>query len=57
MLRASRWIKNGWFYIYDKYTPWLNKESTSKAEAWIDILLMVNHSDNKVPGKNELINL
>ena len=34
---------------------WQEKRTFSKAEAWIDILLMVNHSDNKVPAGNELI--
>lgn len=46
-IKLYRQIQENWL--------WQERRTFSKAEAWIDILLMVNHSDNKVPLGNELI--
>jgi DnaD/phage-associated family protein len=48
----------GWISLHRKIQDhWLFKEKRqfSKFEAWIDILLMVNHEDSKVVLGNELI--
>lgn len=44
-----RSIENHWIYEEDR--------TFSKFEAWIDILLMVNHKDKKITLGNELINV
>lgn len=46
-IKLYRQIQENWL--------WQERRTFSKAEAWIDILLMVNHSDKKVPLGNELI--
>jgi len=48
----------GWISIHRKMQEhWLWNEDRvfSKAEAWIDLLLSVNHSDNKIVIKNKVI--
>jgi DNA replication protein DnaD len=48
----------GWISIHRKLIDnhlWTEKRVFSKAEAWIDILLMVNHKEAKVVIKNTLI--
>lgn len=37
-----------------KHWVW-NDKPFSKGQAWIDLLMMVNHTDNKIPLGNELI--
>lgn len=39
--------------IYDNWI-WNDKEQFDKRSAWIDLLLMVNHEDNKVLIDGEL---
>jgi len=46
-IKLYRQLKKNWL--------WQEKRTFSKAEAWIDILLMVNHSDNKTPCGKELV--
>lgn len=49
---------NGWIKLHRKIQQnylWSEKRKFSKFEAWVDILLMVNHEDVKVPLGNELI--
>lgn len=48
----------GWIKLHRKIQDhwiWQEKRKFSKAEAWIDLLMMVNHEDKKVPLGNELI--
>ena len=48
----------GWISIHRKLRDnqlWTEKRVFSKAEAWIDILLMVNHKEAKVIIKNTMI--
>ena len=49
--------KNGWISIYrdlQEHWLWQEKREFSKLEAWFDILLTVNHADQKVMIKNTL---
>jgi DNA replication protein DnaD len=50
-------MSQGWFSIHRQIAShWLwNDKPFSKGQAWIDILLMVNHEDRKVPLGNEII--
>lgn len=48
-ISLHRTIENHWLYEENR--------KFSKFEAWIDILLMVNHTDKKVTLGNELINV
>jgi hypothetical protein len=52
-------MNNGWISLNRKITNnWLWKDKPfSKGQAWIDILLMVNHKENKVLFRDELINV
>ena len=48
---------DGWVSIHRKlWDNWIWKDKPfSKGQAWIDILLMVNHSPNKIYFHDELI--
>lgn len=48
---------DGWISLHRRIKDnWVWKDKPfSKGQAWIDILLMVNHDDNKVPLGNDLI--
>ena len=51
-------MTNGWIKLYrqlNEHWLWQESKTKSKLEAWIDILLMVNHKEKKVPLGNELI--
>ena len=48
----------GWISLHRQLSDhwlWKEKRVFSKAEAWIDILLIANHKDNKTLLGNELI--
>jgi len=50
----------GWISIHRKMQEhwlWDEERVFSKAEAWIDLLLSVNHKDNKIVIKNKVINI
>ena len=50
-------MSKGWITIHREMQDhwiWKEKRSFSKLEAWIDILITVNHSDKKVIIKNTL---
>lgn len=50
----------GWVSIHRKMQEhwlWQEERVFSKAEAWIDLLLSVNHTDNKIVIKNKVINV
>jgi len=50
-------MEEGWISLNRKLQShwiWKEKRVFSKAEAWIDILLMVNHSEQKVTIKNTI---
>lgn len=48
---------SGWISIHRKIQDnWIWEDKPfSKGQAWIDILLMVNHEDKKIPFSNELV--
>lgn len=51
-------MTEGWIKLHRRLREnwlWEEKRIFSKAEAWIDILLMVNHKENKVPLGTDLI--
>lgn len=51
-------MNRGWISIHRKMQDhwlWSEKRCFSKAEAWIDMLFMANHKDNKFVVGNELI--
>lgn len=53
-------MNKGWISIHreiQEHWIWKEKREFSKLEAWIDILLTVNHSDQKVMIKNTLFNV
>jgi len=49
----------GWISIHRQLKDhWLWKEKTfTKGQAWIDILMRVNHKENKVPVGNEIVEI
>jgi len=49
--------KNGWILLHrNLYNNWVWKDKPfSKGQAWIDILMMVNHSDEKILFNKELV--
>lgn len=53
----NRLSKKGWISIHRKIQDhWLWRDKPfSKGQAWIDILMMVNHEDNKILIDNELM--
>lgn len=53
-------MNKGWISIHRKMQDhwlWKEKRKFSKLEAWLDILFMANHNDNKLLFGNELINV
>lgn len=51
-------IVAGWIKLHRKlleHSFWQEKRKFSKAEAWIDLLLLANHKDNKVLFGNQMI--
>lgn len=49
---------SGWISLHrslEDHWIWQENRVFSKAEAWIDILMMVNHSDNKIMFEGQLI--
>ncbi|KKC30917.1 hypothetical protein [Caldanaerobacter subterraneus] len=52
-------MSKGWIKLYRSVTEhWLWKDKPfSKGQAWVDMLLMANHSNNKFVLGNELIEL
>jgi len=50
--------KDGYISLHRKIQDnwlWKEKRKFSKFEAWVDLLMMVNHKDNKIVFDNELI--
>lgn len=53
-------MDNGWISLHRRFQShwlWKEKRKLSKAEAWIDILMTVNHSNEKVMIKGLLIDV
>lgn len=48
-IRIYRQIKNSWI--------WKDKEPFDKRSAWIDLLLLVNHKNKKIPFENGFIEI
>ncbi|WP_233510686.1 hypothetical protein [Staphylococcus pseudintermedius] len=58
MVKKAGGIMTGWISLHrsiEEHWTFKEKRKFSKFEAWIDILLMVNHKDKKIALGNELI--